>query len=114
MPQRLVIAWSPVVDERDDDTVDLSRAVGLDGDALVEFEGDFPSPVTLSLEHGSVGKGGSATAVALYIDAERRGTDVASLIAIGGALWKVIERVTRRRGAGITLNDDATFATRHR
>ena len=79
----------------DEEVTHLERAEGLTSGDLEELSELLPDG-RFEVAAGSVGKGAAGYGVALLIDVERAVADLASLAAIGGLLWKIIDRISRK------------------
>jgi hypothetical protein len=108
---RLEIRWPPEDDEVDQDSVDMSRTVGLQPADLDDLATVLPPEARLSIEPSSIGKGASGPAIAVVVEVERITADTASLIAIGSVVRAVIRRLRQRRSRDPIIEDETTLAT---
>jgi hypothetical protein len=93
----VVVLWGVEEEELDGDSVMLAQVAGFSPEDLSGVQ--LPAGMTLRQTEGSIGKGASGTGVGLALEiAEHAINDVASLIAIGGALVALIKRASRVRG----------------
>lgn len=103
---RLKLTWGISGEEADG----LGELEGLAPDDLDDLHSLVPD-ARFGVEAGSVGKGAAGYGAALIVEVERVLTDLASLAAVGGVLWKVIERIAKKRHSHPTVEDPLTLAT---
>ena len=89
--------------------LDVNRVSGMTDVEIQDASAAFPSEATITAEVSSQGKGASAPGVAIVVELERFGTDVASLIAIGSALFAIIACVKRRFKREPVVEDPTTL-----
>jgi hypothetical protein len=89
--------------------LDVGEATGMTDDDRLAVEVTFPGNANISAEVSSQGKGASGPAVAIVVEIERIGTDIATLIAIGAALLGLIRKVRPRYERDPVIEDPRTL-----